>query len=84
MPRKKSNTKKPKKSKNVHKKVKHTPPPVEIIPLTQDEQREIVLSSIRDNNINHGGVEWTRKRLKLSNDLSKREVIKIACERGFD
>ena len=29
------------------------------------------------------GIEWTRKRLKLSNDLSKREVIKKALENGY-
>jgi hypothetical protein len=84
MPRKKSTSKKTKKSKNVHKKVKHTIVSDEIVPLTADEKRKIVLSSIRKNNKDNTGIEWARRKLKLSSDLSKRDVIKIACEKGFD
>ena len=77
MRRKKSNTKKTKsKKRNVTKENKKEK--------LQNENREFVLSMIRRNNLNNDGVEWARKNLNLSYNISKREVINIACKQGLN
>ena len=80
----KKNTKKNTKKKNKNKEKEKINNIVhEIIPEIRDP-REIVLSKIRENNINNNGIEWARKKLKLSKTILKRDVIKIAIEKGLD